>query len=76
MSRRTLMFSVSVLLITAWNVQAQGMPAKAPQPEPLPAPKTKATIVLNEMPDWPRPGTRAVWQAYGVDARGRLLPRV
>ena len=25
---------------------------------------------------FPRPGTREVWQFYGVDSRGRWLPRV
>ncbi len=44
--------------------------------EPLPAPKTTAPDTMVVTPAWPQAGTRDVWQNYGVDSRGRFLPRV
>ena len=44
--------------------------------EPLPAPKMTAPSAIVATPAWPQPGTREIWQNYGVDSRGRFLPRV
>lgn len=44
--------------------------------EPLPAPKALAPSDIVVAPAYPQPGTREVWQNYGVDSRGRFLPRV
>jgi hypothetical protein len=40
---------------------------------PLPTPLGSSVSL---MPMLPRPGTREVWQYYGVDSRGRWVPRV
>jgi hypothetical protein len=47
-------------------------PFVAPAPQPTPA----ETLPSFYVPPLPRPGTREVWQYYGVDSRGRFVPRV
>ena len=50
---------------------------KEQKPELLPAPKAVAPPeVIYVMPNLPQPGTREVWQYYGVDGRGRFVNRV
>ena len=44
--------------------------------EPLPAPKVVVPDPVIITPAWPQAGTREIWQNYGVDGRGRFLPRV
>ena len=46
----------------------QGEPFEAPIPRALVYPATPQAL--------PQPGTREIWQYYGVDKRGRWVPRV
>jgi hypothetical protein len=49
---------------------------KQPRPEKIPAPKVQPPpIVILETHDV-RPGSRDVWQHYGVNRLGRFVPRV
>ncbi len=43
---------------------------------PAPHPATVEIVPYYLPPPLPRPGTREVWQYYGVDSRGRWVPRV
>lgn len=65
-----------IISLTAW-LPADEPRQKDQKPEPLPAPKVvvpDSTVTIT--PAWPQPGTREIWQNYGVDGRGRFLPRV
>jgi hypothetical protein len=53
-----------------------GEPKKKEEAELLPPPRPSAPVAIYVMPNLPQPGTREVWQYYGVDGRGRFLPRV
>lgn len=52
--------------------------AKPTEPFQAPTPQSAAPMVnpIFIPPNLPRPGTRDVWQYYGVDRRGRWVPRV
>ena len=68
-----------VLLVTlgcAAPTSAQEPKQKEQKAEPLPPPKTPAPSTILIEPAYPQPGTREVWQYYGIDSRGRFLPRV
>ena len=66
---------LSLVLLTCSSGLRADQP-KEPEPELLPAPKAVAPGIIYVMPELPRPGTREVWQYYGVDNRGRFLNRV
>ena len=65
-----------LVLTCACPLLADEPKQKAQKPEPVPAPNVlvPGTIVIE--PYLPKPGTREIWQYYGVDGRGRFLPRV
>ena len=51
-------------------------PFTAPAPQVAPQPVPVEIWPSFNLPPLPRPGTREVWQYYGVDSRGRFVPRV
>lgn len=66
-----------LLVLICISTASAGEPKKTEQqPEVLPAPKQVAPSVIVMTPTYPQPGTREVWQYYGVDGRGRFVPRV
>lgn len=80
-----LRFAVIAICACAYSTQTciADDNAKPPQPFQAPAPQAVAPqAVAPKMtpifipPNLPRPGTREVWQYYGVDRRGRWVPRV
>ncbi len=70
-----LLMSVALTFLAATEVLADD-PPKEQKPEALPAPKQAAPEVVYVIPERPQPGTREIWQYYGLDNRGRFLPRV
>ncbi len=72
--------------VTQFEVQAaEGAKAEGPKQDSktneLPPPTPVAPVTSQLLPYYlpsslPRPGTREVWQYYGVDNRGRWVPRV
>ena len=68
--------ALSILLIGTAPLFADEPKQKEKQPESLPAPRELAPDTILVTPAYPQPGTREVWQNYGVDGRGRFLPRV
>ncbi len=77
---RTLLF-VSLFLTLALLARADGeQEKKKPEAEPAPAPKfvppkPKPIIVVPDF-HYPRTDTREVWQHYGPNSFGRMVPRV
>jgi hypothetical protein len=61
-------FGISPTLVFGDDKPKQGEPFEAPAPQALVYPATPQAL--------PRPGTRQIWQYYGVDKRGRWVPRV
>ena len=80
--QRLLLVSVLVLGWTASFTAAQDPEKKETRLEVLPPPRlVNAPVSSQVMPYYipssvPQPRTREVWQYYGVDSRGRWLPRV
>ena len=76
------MFRACMLLVTLWvglETAFGQEPRKTPDAQSIPAPQRVTPI---DTPDYivggplPRPGTREVWQYYGVNRFGRFVPRV
>jgi len=67
-----LAFTFSVTSIQADDVEKKEIEFAAPLPSPV-----KPQLLPYYLPSsLPKPGTREVWQYYGVDGRGRWVPRV
>jgi hypothetical protein len=71
------------IFLSSTLVHADDKPAKDDKPFEAPAPRAVAppVVIQDYLPYYlpsslPKPGTREVWQYYGVDSRGRWLPRV
>ena len=80
--RRFHVLAVIVCLCMSALTSAQELPKKDPQPPApqLPAPRELPpsplpSITIRVVPG-PQLGQRAVWELYGVDSRGRFVPRV
>ena len=71
-----LSLTLAVLMGCTAPLLADEPKQKDQKPEPIPAPKAIAPSVIEVPPAYPQPGTREVWQYYGVDSRGRFVPRV
>ena len=76
MSFRFSLMCLSIALFIATPSLADEPKQKSPKAESLPAPKELAPSIVIVRPAYPQPGTREIWQNYGVDGRGRFLPRV
>ena len=69
--------SALFFVLVCWSSVGADEPKKLEQkPESLPAPKDKTPAMTYVEPEMPRRGTREVWQYYGLDSRGRFVPRV
>ena len=70
------MFALAISLCCLAPVAGQEPKQPDQKPEAVPAPKDAAPRVIEIVPAYPQPGTREVWQNYGIDRRGRFVPRV
>jgi hypothetical protein len=69
------------LLLPALMLSALGLWPNEGRCQPLPAPRPLPPAVVPAPPVWPppppyRPSAYAVWQFYGVNSTGWILPRV
>jgi hypothetical protein len=73
---RLSLVTISILVWTISMIRADE-PAKDEKKFEAPAPRAVTSNFLpHYLPSLPQPGTREVWQYYGVDSRGRWVPRV
>lgn len=73
--------SLALVLCFAGAVAAQDQPKAKPEILPPPRPVTGAVVPTPVLPYYlpnslPKPGTREIWQFYGVDQTGQWRPRV
>jgi hypothetical protein len=76
-------FWQAALVFMGWSIGLRAEePAKdekkfeAPLPQKTTGPVTTLIMPYYIPSSMPRPGTREIWQYYGVDNRGRWQPRV
>jgi hypothetical protein len=69
--------SATALVLVALTFARAEEPTPKEKPFEAPPPQAVPKLLLPYLPpSLPRPGTREVWQYYGVDNRGRWVARV